>query len=248
MIWALLAAAAFGAGFVNSFAGGGSLLSFPALVFAGVPAVTANATSTIALFPGGLSGAWAYRGWVAKRGADLRLLALPSAAGGLLGSFLLLHTPERLFRDIVPWLILFACAMLAFQAPISRNVRTLFQGKARHSAAAVWAAQFLIAVYGGYFGAGIGILMLATFGILLEAGVQESIALKNALNLFINGVAVGYFLWMQAADLRYVAVMAAAAVAGGLAGARFAQRLSPALARGLVIAVGVGLAAKLLLE
>lgn len=248
MMWVLLAAAAFGAGFVNAFAGGGSLLSFPALVFAGVPAVTANATSTIALFPGGLSGAWAYRGRLAERKADLRRLALPSAAGGLLGSFLLLHTPEQLFREIVPGLILFACAMLAFQGPIARGASRYFHGGSRRSAAAVWAAQFAISVYGGYFGAGIGILMLATFAILLAAEVQESIALKNFLNLFINGVAVGYFLWMGAADLRYVAVMAAASVAGGVAGARFAQRLSPLAARILVISVGVVLAVKLLLE
>jgi uncharacterized membrane protein YfcA len=233
---ALLAAAAFVAGAVNAVAGGGTLLTFPALLAAGVPPVTANATNTVALFPGQLASSFAYRGHIGEERRRALALAVPSLAGGALGAALLLVLPEETFEAIVPWLILFACVLLAFQGAIRRAV-----AGSRHAShpAALWVTQLLVAIYGGYFGAGIGILMLAAMGIMLPSSLQHANALKVLLSLLINAIAAVLFAAAGAVRWPEAALMAAASIAGGFLGAKVAQRLPPAAMRGVAIAVGL---------
>lgn len=242
---ALLAAAAFVAGAVNAVAGGGTLLTFPALVAAGVPAVPANATNTVALFPGQLASSLAYRGHIGEEKARALMLAVPSLLGGALGGALLLVLPEATFEAVVPWLILFACVLLAFQGTIRRAI-----AGSRHvnHPAALWVTQLLVAIYGGYFGAGIGILMLAAMGILVPSSMQHANALKVLLALLTNGVATLLFAASGKVDLRLAALMAVASMAGGFLGALLAQRLPPAGMRGVAIAVGLFAAGKMFLR
>ncbi len=249
LTWVVLGAAGFGAGVVNAIAGGGSLLSFPALLHTGMGAVFANATNTAAVWPGSASAVFAYRRVIAQERRRAWVLAWPSLLGGVAGSWLLLHTSERVFRGIVPWLILFACALLVVQGPVARWVadRT---GSGRSGAVPVplVLAQFLIAVYGGYFGAGIGILMLAAMAIFIPHGLQTANGLKVLFATLINGIAAVYFLVVGAVRLPEAGFMMVTSIAGGLAGARLAQRLPARLLRALVVAFGVVVAGILLLD
>jgi uncharacterized membrane protein YfcA len=246
MVLLVLVAAGFGAGVVNAVAGGGSLLSFPALLLTGIGSVAANATNTLAVWPGTVSSAWAYRGFIKEEKRRALLLALPSALGGLAGSWVLLNTEERLFNRVVPWLILFACALVAFQVPIGRFVRAHKAEGADQVPVALWVVQLVVSFYGGYFGAGMGIVMLATMGILLPSSLQHANGLKLACSLVINGVAAVYFLGMGSADLKYAALMAAASIGGGWAGAHLAQRLPANVMRVAVVSYGVVLALALM--
>lgn len=241
---ALLAAAAATAGVVNAVAGGGTLLTFPALLAAGVTPVAANATNTVALFPGQLASSFAYRGHIADERSRALALSVPSLIGGVLGAWLLLALPESSFEKAVPWLIVFACLVLALQTQLRRLVAGARQ--ANHPAA-LWVAQLLISIYGGYFGAGIGILMLAAMGILLPSSIQHANALKVLFSLLINAVAAVIFVLSGAVRAPEAALMAVASIAGGLLGARLAMRLPPAGMRGFAIAVGLFAAGKLLL-
>jgi uncharacterized membrane protein YfcA len=233
---ALLAAAAAVAGVVNAVAGGGTLLTFPALLAAGIPPVAANATNTVALFPGQLASSFAYRGHIAEERRRALVLAVPSLLGGMAGAWLLLALPERTFALAVPWLIVFACVTLAFQGQLKHLV-----SRARHAShpAALWVAQLLISIYGGYFGAGIGILMLAAMGILLPSSIQHANALKVLFSLLINAIAAAIFVASGAVRAPEAALMAAAAIGGGFLGARLAQRLPPLGMRLFAIGVGV---------
>jgi len=241
---ALLALAAAAAGLVNAVAGGGTLLTFPALLAAGVPPVIANATNTVALFPGQLASSFAYKAHIADERRRAIALAVPSLLGGTFGAWLLLRLPESSFEAAVPWLIVFACLVLALQGQLKRVVATV-----RHAnhPAALWIAQLAISIYGGYFGAGIGILMLAAMGILLPSSIQHANALKVLFSLIINAIAAVYFVAMGAVRPPEAALMAAASIAGGFAGARLAQRLPPAGMRAFAIGVGLFAAGKMLL-
>ncbi|HET8644916.1 MAG TPA: sulfite exporter TauE/SafE family protein [Vicinamibacteria bacterium] len=245
-LWPLLAIAGFAAGLVNAIAGGGSLISFPALVFIGIPPVTANATNTLALWPGSLSSVWAYRRHIAEERHRAVVLAVPSMVGGLAGSILLLNTSERAFRAVVPWLILFACALLAFQGPVARLLARAAAAHRGRVPVSLWLAQLLISVYGGYFGAGIGILMLAAMAILLPDTLQHANALKVLFATLINGIAAIYFLAVGAAELREAALMAATSLVGGYTGAHLAQRMPAGILRAVVVAYGVVVAGRLL--
>jgi hypothetical protein len=244
--WLLLAGAAFAAGVVNAIAGGGSLLSFPALLLTGMPPVAANATNTAAIWPGTVSSAWAYRRLIGEERRRAGVLAVPSLVGGLAGSILLLHTAERTFRAVVPWLILFAAALLSAQGPVSRWVARRVPAEGGKVPLALWVAQLLIAVYGGYFGAGIGILMLAAMAVFLPDTLQHANALKVLFSLLINGIAAVYILGVGAVHLPEAGLMAVAALGGGWAGAHLAQRLPAAALRGAVIAFALGVAGWLL--
>jgi uncharacterized membrane protein YfcA len=244
--WGLLALAGLGAGVVNAIAGGGSLLSFPALLLTGMPPVAANATNTVAIWPGTISSAWAYRRLIAEERHRAWVLAWPSLAGGLAGSILLLHTSERSFRAVVPWLILFAAGLLAAQGPVSRWVARRIPSTGRTVPAGLWVAQLLVSVYGGYFGAGIGILMLAAMAIFLPDTLQHANALKVLQSLLINGIAAVYFLAVGAAHLPEAALMAVASTAGGWLGAHLAQRMPAGLMRAAVIAFAAAVAGRLL--
>jgi len=244
----LLAAAGFAAGVVNAIAGGGSLISFPALLFTGMAPVAANATNTVAIWPGTVSSGWAYRKLIAEEKHRAFVLAWPSLIGGLAGSILLLHTSEGAFRAVVPWLILFAAGLLAAQGPVARWVARKMPSTSHSVPAALWLAQLAIAVYGGYFGAGIGILMLAAMAIFLPDTLQHANALKVLFALLINGIAALYFLVAGSVHIPQAALMMGAAIAGGWAGAHLAQRLPAWLMRLLVIAFAVGVAAQMLVK
>jgi uncharacterized membrane protein YfcA len=241
---ALLAAAAATAGVVNAVAGGGTLLTFPALLAAGVTPVAANATNTVALFPGQIASSFAYRSHIADERRRALALSVPSLLGGVLGAWLLLALPESAFERVVPWLIVFACLVLALQPQLRRIVAA---APGANHPAALWAAQLLISIYGGYFGAGIGILMLAAMGILLPSSIQHANALKVLFSLLINAVAAVIFVLSGTVRAPEATLMAVASIAGGFLGARLAQRLPPAGMRGFAIAVGLFAAGKLLL-
>ncbi|HSM91709.1 MAG TPA: sulfite exporter TauE/SafE family protein [Anaeromyxobacteraceae bacterium] len=238
----LLAAAATAAGLINSIAGGGTLVTFPALLAAGVSPVAANATNTLAVWAGQLSGSLAYRRHLGEVRRTAILLAVPSILGGLIGSVLLLALPERTFEAVVPWLIVFACALLALQDQVKLLITRV---RGHDHPAALWFIQLLVSIYGGYFGAGIGIIMLAAMGILLPTSQQHANALKVLFSFLANGVAALIFLGAGAARLPEAALMAVFALLGGWLGARVAQRLNPAGMRTIAIAVGLYAAARL---
>jgi len=245
VIWLLLAVAGFLAGVINAVAGGGSLVSFPALLHTGMGAVTANATNTLAVWPGSVSSVFAYRKVIAGERHRAVVLTAPSLAGGLAGSWLLLHTPERLFDAVVPWLIVLACALLALQGKVAHFLARRSGSEGARVPVALFASQFLISVYGGYFGAGIGILMLAAMAIFLPEGLQAANGLKVLFASVINGISAVYFLAMGAARLEEAGIMALFSVLGGWIGAQIAQRLPARALRASVIAYGLAVAAKL---
>lgn len=237
---AVVASAAFAAGLINSIAGGGTLVSFPALLWTGRDPVLANATSTVALWPASLAGVYGFRREL-KGGARLFLLfGAPSLVGGVLGAVLLLRTPSETFARLIPFLILFATLLLAVQEPISRKLGRV-EGEKPTRAWWVGAVvfQFLVGVYGGYFGAGIGILMLAALGLLGFSDIHRMNALKNLLAICINGVAAVYFITSGAVIWSDVLLMTFAALAGGYTGARLAYRLGRRFVRIAVIIIGL---------
>lgn len=240
--------AAFGAGFVNAIAGGGTLLTFPALLYGGMTSIAANATSTVAIWPGSVMSSWAYRRELSANRSRVLALALPSLLGGLAGAALLFNTPEKVFRFIVPFLILLACGLLLAQDPIGRWMTARAASHPRRHAAALWLVQLVIGLYGGYFGAGIGILMLAAMAIFLPEDLQAANGMKNFLAVIINGIAAVYFLVVGAAVVNIALTMMLAAIVGGFVGARTAQRMSPRLLRGAVVAFGVVVAVHLMIK
>ena len=242
---AVLTLASAAAGVVNAIAGGGTLLTFPALLASGVPPVTANATNTVALFPGQLASSFAYRSHIADERRRAAVLSVPSLIGGILGAWLLLALPEKVFAAAVPWLIVFACVVLAFQGQLKHLVA---RGGAASHPAALWVAQLAISIYGGYFGAGIGILMLAAMGILLPSSIQHANALKVLFSLLINAVAAVIFVFSGTVRPAEAVLVAAASIAGGFLGARLAQRLPPGGMRAFAIGVGLFAAGKMFLR
>jgi uncharacterized membrane protein YfcA len=242
---AVLAASAFAAGIVNAIAGGGTLIAFPALLATGVPAVAANATNTVALFPGQLASSLAYKSHILEERRRALVLSVPSILGGIIGAVLLLWLPEKAFETLVPWLIVFACVVLAFQNQLKRLVAGV--AHANHPAA-LWIAQLLISIYGGYFGAGIGILMLAAMGIMISSSLQHANALKVLFALLINAVAAVIFVAKGAVHVPEAALMAAASIAGGFVGSHLAKRLPPAGMRAFAIGVGLFAAGKLVIR
>lgn len=241
--YALLAAMALLAGALNSIAGGGTLLTFPALLGV-VTAPVANATSTIALLPGSIAAAWGYRREVAECRPMLLSMFVPSLLGGILGAWLVTFNKDA-FTQLVPWLILTAAMLFLVQRPLSkwliRHKPDHAPGPAARSALA--AAQFLIAVYGGYFGAGIGILMLTALGFMGLANIHHANGVKTVLAAVINAASVVIFLCDDLIRWDLAGVMALAAVIGGYFGARVARRLPVTVVRRLVIAIGFSLAA-----
>lgn len=239
----MLAAAGFMAGGVNAVAGGGSLISFPALLAVGFPSITANVTNAVAVLPGYLGGSVAYRRELEGQRRRAYSLALTSAAGALLGGVLLLAGSEALFEAIVPFLLLGSCALLAAQPALSRVTRPAGERSVR-----LHAMTFAAAVYGGYFGAGLGILLLAVLALCIEDELQRLNALKSVLSLLIGAVSVAYFAFDAPIEWAAAGLMAVTSLAGGHVGVGFARRLDEQLLRALVIALGVTVAAVLLVS
>jgi uncharacterized protein len=243
-------ASAFAAGAINSVAGGGTLISFPTLIWLGLNSVTANATSTVAIWPGTVGSVWGYRRELRNAEARFRILIVPSLVGGLLGALLLRWTSSATFDKLVPWLILFATLLLTAQEPVQRLLKTTHTERHRTTRWLVGAIafQFLVGIYGGYFGAGIGILMLAALSILGLQDIHEMNSLKVVFGGTINGIAAAYFIWAGMVYWPDVLIMAAGAIAGGYGGAGVARKLGRTAVRRIVIAIGFGMAISLFIR
>jgi uncharacterized membrane protein YfcA len=240
----LLLASALAAGMINAVAGGGTLLTFPALLRVLDP-VVANATSTVALVPGSLAGAWGYHHEVRQIKHWLLLLAPSCVLGGAVGSLLVTRLDPHVFEVAIPWLILGAAVLFMAQPLIARLIGIKHEERhpSRKMQIGVIGFQFLVAVYGGYFGAGIGILMLSALGLMGISDIHRMNALKTVLAALINAVSVVVFVWDEKVRWSYGLSMAVAAIAGGYLGARVARRLDRNLVRWIVIVIGFGMAA-----
>jgi len=242
-----LLAAAFVAGAINAVAGGGSLISFPALIAAGYPSKVANVTNTVALWPGYVGGSLGYREELRGQRWRLIQLSLPNVAGAFVGVVVLLSTPQSAFDAVVPFLIVFACALMALQDRIgafTAHHRAAFAASGRVPLPA-HAVVFALGVYGAYFGAALGIMTLAVFTILLADDIQRLNALKGMSSLIVNGVAVLSFAAFGPVEWAPAAVMAAGALAGGYLGVGVARRLGAQWLRIAVIGYGLAVAAVL---
>jgi uncharacterized membrane protein YfcA len=244
---AVLTSAALIAGAMNAIAGGGTILTFPALLAFGMPAIRANATSTLALMVGILGSTYGYRAHLPITGVWLRRFGIASVLGGFLGAALLTHTPEKLFEKLVPFLLLIATvifmAQSAFRHLVAVEARAARIG-APHVIAAT-AVMFLVAIYGGYFGAGIGILMLAVFGLMGMHHIHEMNAVKTVLAALINLIATLYFIFAGLIEWPQAIVMTTGAGIGYFAGSQFAQKISQKTVRRIITTIGFGISALL---
>jgi hypothetical protein len=240
----VLMLAAMLAGALNSVAGGGSFITFPTLLLTGVLPIQANATSTVALWPGTISSTAAYRRELSRERDLLGVLAAASVVGGLLGAVLLLKTPQQTFAHLIPWLLLAATLLFAFGGSIANHLRRRL-GKEQNAPLTgllgVALLQVLIAIYGGYFGGGIGILMLASLALLGLENIHAMNALKTLMASCINGVAVLTFILAGAVAWPQAVVMVVGGILGGYGGAYFARQINPRLVRWFVIVVGAGM-------
>jgi hypothetical protein len=241
---ALAALAAAGAGAVNAIAGGGTLISFPALVALGAGRVDANITNTVALCTGYFGGAVAQRDELRGERTRVARLSVAGGLGGLTGSILLVVTGEAAFRQLVPWLILLACALLGGQQWIRRALRIGAADAAgrHHSSPVTLGATYLVSIYGGYFGAGLGIMLLAVLGLLFADPLPRLNALKQALALVINVVAAVFFAFSGHVLWTVALVMAPASLLGGVVGGKLVGRIKPAALRVVVVTYGTVLA------
>jgi len=230
-------------GTLNSVAGGGTFITLPALIVTGVLPINANATSTIALWPGTVASIWAYRKELVKQRRGLVLvLSVTSLIGGILGAELLLGTSQSTFVKLLPYLLLLATVLFALSGPITARLRQRSIVSSRLSWPVVIGIAFLqlvISIYGGYFGGGIGILMLATLGLMGMENIHEMNALKTLLTAFINGVAAAIFIVRGVVVWPAAIVMIVGAIIGGYAGAYYARQMNPLWVRWFVIVVGV---------
>jgi uncharacterized membrane protein YfcA len=239
--------AAFLAGAINSVAGGGTLVSFPALIWLGLNSVAANATSTVAIWPGTVGSAWGYRRELGVAEPRFRVLIIPGLIGGITGALLLRWTPPAVFDKLVPFLILFATLLFMAQEPVQRLLKT--SGAESHQSAR-WLAgailfQLAVGIYGGYFGAGIGILTLAALSILGMKDIHEMNSLKVVFGGSINGIAALYFIWARMVAWPYVLIMAVGAILGGWGGAGAARKIGRTAVRRIVIAIGLAMSVSL---
>ncbi|MCK1794635.1 sulfite exporter TauE/SafE family protein [Streptomyces sp. XM4193] len=237
-----IGAAAIAAGGINAVVGSGTLITFPTLLAFGYPPVLANVSNTLGLVPGTLSAAWGYRREL--RGQLRRVLRFGSASllGGLLGALLLLKLPESAFDTIVPVLILSACLLVLLQSRINRWTRERRAASERpreDGGLPMWCGVLGTGVYGGYFGAAQGVILMGLFGSFLQEELQRLNAVKNVLASLVNGVAAVIFIAVAQIAWKVVLVVAVGATIGGLLGARIGRRLPPAVLRGVIIAVGI---------
>jgi hypothetical protein len=241
----LLAAimAAFLAGAINSVAGGGTMISFPTLVWLGLPSITANATSTVAIWPGSLGSIWGFRSEFGKIEPGLKLLSVSSLIGGGVGAILLRSTPAPLFERMVPFLLLLATILFIAEAPIQKKLERR-RRSGRTGGIGMGAAvtlNLLVAIYGGYFGAGMSIMMLSFLSLLGMGDILHMDALTSLFSFCVNGVAAALFISLKMVDWHYVLPMAVAAIIGGYGAAGVAKRVGRVAVRRFVIAVGLAM-------
>jgi uncharacterized protein len=241
----LLVAVGAAAGIVNGLAGGGTLIAFPVLLALGYPALTSNVTCTVGLWSGYTGGMAGFKVEVVEQRKILRVLAIPSAVGAVVGSILLLTTPPSGFERAAPWLVLAASLLFAAQPLVARMVRRrATEGRPRHHG--VVAGTFLASIYGGYFGAGLGVILLAVLGLTLNETVARSSALRTVLSVLANGVAALAFIVAASVAWEAAGLLAIGALVGGFLGARLVRRLSPTVLRVVVVLFGLATTIKLL--
>jgi uncharacterized protein len=240
-----IALAGVAAGAINAIVGSGTLITFPTLLAFGFPPVTANVSNNIGLVPGGVSGTWGYREELSGQRRRIAMLAPMSLLGAVTGALLLLRLPESAFRGIVPVLLAISLVLVLAQPRMQAAVAA---HRERHGTSAgrghdllAMGGTYLAGVYGGYFGAAQGVLLIGILGSLLPEPLQRVNALKNLLSLVVNGVAALVFVLVAFSriDWRVVALIACGSLVGGFLGARFGRRLPPAVLRGLIVVVGV---------
>lgn len=219
------------AGAMNAAAGGGSFITFPAMVYIGIPPLIANASSTVALFPGSLAGAWEYRQFIRPfGGVSMPAMILLTFAGGCIGALLLLFTPSGHFNSIVPWLLLTGTLTFAFGKKAGEYLRR----KVRIGSLTMYSGQLILGIYGGYFGGAVGIMMMAVWNIFGMSDIRVINANKNLLVGVANSIAVALFIIAGKVSWPETAVMLAATVAGGLLGGRYTRSMDPARLRALI--------------
>lgn len=234
----LLVIAALAAGLINSVAGGGMFLTFPALVFTGVPSIVANASSTTALIPGVLASAWAYReDFRQSESFPFLPLLIVSVAGGIVGALLLLFTPQTTFDSVIPWLMLAATLLFTFGGRLTPILKRFFH----IGPVTVVVIQFFIAIYGGYFGGAIGILMLATWTVFGLTDIHIMNANRTLMGAAANMIAAVLFAIARKIWWPQTLVMLAGTIVGGYIGARMAKKVSPVYIRTIVTVVSVGI-------
>ncbi|MFD8708443.1 sulfite exporter TauE/SafE family protein [Kitasatospora sp. NPDC059648] len=250
-LWEAIAVlvAGVGAGMINVIVGSGTLITFPVLLAVGIPPVTANVSNSFGLVPGSLSGVIGYRRELVGQGRRLRRMGTASLLGGLLGALLLIKLPSGAFDAIVPALILLALVLVVIQPRVAKAVaaRRRADGDPDGSLALL-AGVFLTGIYGGYFGAAQGVLLVALMGMLLQEDLQRINAVKNALAMIVNAVAALFFLFTSTVNWTAAGLIAVGSLAGGLLGAKVGRRLPPTVLRAVIVVVGLVAVTKLLLS
>lgn len=239
------------AGIANSIAGGGTLVTFPALLAAGLPPISANITSAIGLVPGYAGGAVAYRRELDGQKHRFRFLLLPSLIGGVLGALLLLVTPAAAFKSVVPYLIITSCLLLALQPRLARIVakqRTSAGTPVKETSPLLFVSILVAAIYGSFFGAGLGVLLLAVLGILVSDSLQRLNGLKSLLSLLVVVAGVVIYLISGQGNLLYVLVLLVTSYLGGVIGGAVARKIPATVLRLVVCGLGMGVAGALLLQ
>lgn len=242
--YVLIALAAVAGGAVNALAGGGTLITFPMLTAVGIPPVAANVTNTVAMCPGYFGATMAQANDLRDQKQRLRMLIPISIVGGLIGGILLLNTDEKLFRTLVPYLILLASGLLAVQEPVRAWLvkRSQEEGGKPLSEKTAILPVGLAAIYGGYFGAGLSVIVLAALGLSLDDSLTRLNALKQAISLCVNVAAAVFFLFSDKVVWSAALVMAVGALLGGALGGRLAGRIKPTTLRRIVVVIGVSVA------
>ena len=233
------------AGFMNSIAGGGTIVTFPALILAGIPAIPANATSTMALLPSALGYTFGYRKNIPAVWHWIKLFALASLIGGFLGGLLLVQTPPATFDWLVPFLILLATVLFTannfFSKLLRFELRNYSEAHRKRWLAGAVIFQFFVSIYGGYFGAGIGILLLATLGMLGMSDIHEMNTVKGVMGFLVNIIAAVYFAMKGLVHWPEAVVMACSSLIGAYSGAHFAQRIPQRAVRWIITGIGAAL-------
>jgi uncharacterized membrane protein YfcA len=242
----LVFVAGIGAGTINTVVGSGTLLTFPALLAVGLTPVTANVSNTVGLAPGSLSGAIGYRAELVGQGRRVATLGSGSVLGGIVGAILLLTLPASAFTAIVPVLIALSLVLVVAQPWLSARLNSRAGSGRTQVTPLLWVGVFATGIYGGYFGAAQGVMLLALMGVLLSESLQRINAVKNVLAFLANLVAAVVFAFTAHVDWTAAALVAAGAVIGGVIGARVGRRLSPTVLRAVIIVVGLAAIAKLL--
>ncbi|HSY15397.1 MAG TPA: sulfite exporter TauE/SafE family protein [Jatrophihabitantaceae bacterium] len=243
----LVFVAGIAAGTINTVVGSGTLITFPVLLSIGLPPVTANVSNTLGLAPGSLVGAYGYRRELVGQRARVLALATAAISGGVLGAFLLLVLPSRAFSDVVPILIVLALLLVVLGPALNRRLARTGRAARAETTPLLWAVTFATAVYGGYFGAAQGVLLMGLFGLLLAETLQRQNALKNVLAGLVNLVAAVVFMITAQLDWAAAGLVAAGAILGGMLGARIGRRLPPLALRALIVVIGIVAILKLVL-